>query len=104
MPLASPQEAFVGALEEFDHRSECSLTEQDLSGISKIPQDGRALLASARHEARRRNEAPASRHDEIEATAMAAEKYGWHVVGKRGKKVSLFSFGPPAKSGFTGPP
>ena len=89
---------------EYDHSSECSLTEQDLSGISKIPQEGRALLASARHEARRRNEAPATRHDEVEATAITAEKYGWHVVGKGGKKVSLFSFGPRGTSGFVGPP
>ena len=104
-PMASPTAhapGDFGCLEE--HQSVCSLSESELSGVSKLPDKARGLLASARHEARRRGEAPANRCDEVEDTARTAEQFGWHVVGKGNKTANLFKFGQYPNSGFGGPP
>ena len=89
----------VGCVEKlpFDHRSDCSLSDNEVEGLGELPSDGRALLASARHEARRRGSVPTSRSVEIDSTAKAAERFGWQLVPKA-KNTNMFKFGQAAAS------
>ena len=84
-----------------DNQSECSLTDGELSGIEDAESTPRRIIASARHEARRRGQI-CPRVVDIDSTS---KMLGWT---KRPSAVNtLFRFGPESvpkskKVGFTG--
>ena len=93
----------VGHLERFsDKASDCSLNNDEMPGVEAVSARARAIVASARHEGRRRGEQK-SREEEIDE---AASSFGWRRVNRKGKvQDSMFTFGPAsAEAGFPGRP